>query len=113
MDYITAYWQGSRTATGKRPKLGTIAVNPYYIPYGTQIYVSGYGYGVARDTGAFRKYKRADGTPVNQLDLWMNTEKEGRRWARKRGAGAELPLRRCSGGKNSLRRRGRRQNGHT
>lgn len=31
-----------------------------------------------------RKYKRADGTPVNQLDLWMNTEKEGRRWGRKR-----------------------------
>lgn len=84
MDYITAYWQGSRTATGKRPKLGTIAVNPYYIPYGTQIYVSGYGYGTAQDTGAFRKYKRADGTPVNQLDLWMNTEKEGRRWGRKR-----------------------------
>ena len=84
MDYITAYWQGSRTATGKRPKLGTIAVNPYYIPYGTQIYVSGYGYGTAQDTGAFRNYKRADGTPVNQLDLWMNTEKEGRRWGRKR-----------------------------
>lgn len=35
-------------------------------------------------SGAFRKYKRADGTPVNQLDLWMNTEKEGRRWGRKR-----------------------------
>lgn len=84
MDYITAYWQGNRTATGKRPKLGTIAVNPYYIPYGTQIYVSGYGYGTAQDTGAFRNYKRADGTPVNQLDLWMNTEKEGRRWGRKR-----------------------------
>ena len=43
-----------------------------------------YGYGTAQDTGAFRKYKRADGTPVNQLDLWMNTEKEGRRWGRKR-----------------------------
>lgn len=84
MDYITAYWQGSKTATGTKPKLGTIAVNTYYIPYGTEIYVPGYGYGVARDTGAFRNYKRDDGTPVNQLDLWMNSEKEGRRWGRKR-----------------------------
>lgn len=84
MDYITAYWQGSKTATGTTPKLGTIAVNTYYIPYGTEIYVPGYGYGVARDTGAFRNYKRDDGTPVNQLDLWMNSETEGRRWGRKR-----------------------------
>ncbi len=84
MDYITAYWQGTKTSTGAKPKLGVIAVNTYYIPYGTEIYVPGYGYGVAKDTGAFRKYKRADGTPVNQLDLWMNTEKEGMRWGRKR-----------------------------
>lgn len=84
MDYITAYWQGTKTSTGAKPKLGVIAVNTYYIPYGTEIYVPGYGYGVAKDTGAFRKYKRADGTPVNQLDLWMNTKKEGRRWGRKR-----------------------------
>ena len=84
MDYITAYSGDHRTSTGVRPKLGTIAVNPYYIPYGTEIYVKGYGYGKAQDTGAFRNYKRADGTPVNQLDLFMNTEKECRRWGRKR-----------------------------
>ena len=46
--------------------------------------MKGYGYGKAQDTGAFRNYKRADGTPVNQLDLFMNTEKECRRWGRKR-----------------------------
>ena len=84
MDYITAYTGDTRTSTGVRPKLGTIAVNTYYIPYGTEIYVKGYGYGKAQDTGAFRNYKRADGTPVNQLDLFMNTEKECRRWGRKR-----------------------------
>ncbi len=84
MDYITAYTADTRTSTGVRPKLGTIAVNTYYIPYGTEIYVKGYGYGKAQDTGAFRNYKRADGTPVNQLDLFMNTEKECRRWGRKR-----------------------------
>ncbi len=84
MDYITAYCTGSRTATGTKPRLGTIAVNPHYIPYGTQIYVKGYGYGVARDTGAFRKYTNSDGSLVNQLDLFMNTEKECNRWGRKR-----------------------------
>jgi 3D (Asp-Asp-Asp) domain-containing protein len=84
VDYITAYCTGTRTSTGKRPKLGTIAVNTYYIPYGTEIYVPGYGYGTAQDTGAFRKYTRSDGSPVNQLDLWMNTEKECSRWGRKR-----------------------------
>ena len=84
MDYITSYYQGTRTATGTKPRLGTIAVNPHYIPYGTQIYVPGYGYGVARDTGAFRKYKNPDGSLVNQLDLWMNTKRESLRWGRKR-----------------------------
>ncbi|MBQ7114136.1 MAG: G5 domain-containing protein [Clostridia bacterium] len=84
MDYITAYTGDTQSATGVRPKLGCIAVNPYYIPYGTEIYVKGYGYGKAQDTGAFRNYKREDGSPVNQLDLFMNTEKECRRWGRKR-----------------------------
>ena len=84
MDYITAYTADTQTSTGVKPRLGTIAVNTYYIPYGTEIYVKGYGYGKAQDTGAFRNYKREDGTPVNQLDLFMNTEKECLRWGRKR-----------------------------
>ncbi len=84
MDFITAYTGDKESATGVTPKLGCIAVNPYYIPYGTEIYVKGYGYGKAQDTGAFRNYKKEDGTLVNQLDLFMNTEKECRRWGRKR-----------------------------
>lgn len=39
------------TATGKILKKGIMAVNPHYIPYGTILYVSGYGYGEAADTG--------------------------------------------------------------
>lgn len=39
------------TATGKRAGRGIIAVDPTYIPYGTRMYVPGYGIGVAEDTG--------------------------------------------------------------
>lgn len=39
------------TATGKILQKGIIGVNPHYIPYGTVLYVEGYGYGVAADTG--------------------------------------------------------------
>ena len=60
-----------------------------------EAYVHGKGYDVPGAANAFygnffyayhdaRVWRRADGTPVNQLDLWMNTKKEGRRWGRKR-----------------------------
>lgn len=83
VDKITAYCTGTRTATGTRPKLGTIAVNTYYIKYGSRIYLKGYGYGKAEDTGAFRNYKNSSGQPMNQLDLWFNTEKEARHFGTK------------------------------
>lgn len=83
VDKITAYCTGTRTATGTKPNLGTIAVNTYYFKYGTQIYVRGYGYGTARDTGAFRNYKNSKGEPMNQLDLWFNSESEAKRWGTK------------------------------
>lgn len=48
----TAYtYTGNRTATGVWPKEGLIAVDPRVIPLGTQVYVEGYGYAVAADTG--------------------------------------------------------------
>jgi len=84
MDYITAYSSDGRTATGSHTRFGTIAVNPYYIPYYTEIWVPGYGYGKALDTGAFRKYKNPDGSLVNQLDLFFVRESDANRWGRKR-----------------------------
>lgn len=39
------------TATGQVLRKGLVAINPYYIPYGTQMYVPGYGYAEAADTG--------------------------------------------------------------
>ena len=79
---ITAYTHtGSRTATGRHPKVGYVAVNPSIIPYGTKLYIPGYGYCTAQDTGAFR---HEDGGNKNQIDLFMETEKECKKWGRKR-----------------------------
>lgn len=75
----TAYTHtGKKTATGTMPKVGTVAVNPKQIPYGSVLYIEGYGYGIAEDTGAFRHYDRF------QIDLFMDTERECIKWGRKR-----------------------------
>lgn len=79
---VTAYTHtGSRTATGRRPRVGYVAVNPNIIPYGTKLYIPGYGYCTAQDTGAFR---HENGGNKNQIDLFMETEKECKKWGRKR-----------------------------
>lgn len=52
----TAYWanpawSNGRTATGVAARYGVAAVDPSVIPLGTRLYVPGYGYAVAADTG--------------------------------------------------------------
>lgn len=54
----TAYYEPDGiTSTGTIPKIGTVAVNPNVIPYGTRLYICSadgsfvYGYAVAEDTG--------------------------------------------------------------
>ncbi|MEO8457357.1 MAG: G5 domain-containing protein [Chloroflexota bacterium] len=49
--YTAASAGGSRTATGTGVYKGIIAVDPRFIPLGTRMYVPGYGYGIAADTG--------------------------------------------------------------
>jgi 3D (Asp-Asp-Asp) domain-containing protein len=51
--YYTAISAGGNgiTATGTAVYKGIIAVDPAYIPLGTKMYVPGYGYGIAADTG--------------------------------------------------------------
>lgn len=56
----TAYSGGGITATGVVPQRGTVAVDPGVIPLGQQVYVEGYGYGVAADVGSAIKGKRID-----------------------------------------------------
>jgi uncharacterized protein YabE (DUF348 family) len=49
--YTAASAGGSTTATGTGVYKGIIAVDPRVIPLGTRMYVPGYGYGIAADTG--------------------------------------------------------------
>jgi 3D (Asp-Asp-Asp) domain-containing protein len=64
-------------ATRTRDNPGTVAVAPDVIPYHTLLYVPGYGYCLAEDTGGFRF------NSPNQLDLFMDTEEECIKWGRK------------------------------
>lgn len=63
------------TATGTIPKRGTIAVDPRVIPLGTRMYVEGYGFGVAEDTGGAIK--------GNIVDVCLPTKSEAYSWGRR------------------------------
>ena len=57
------------TSTGAKTAVGrTIAVDPSVIPYGTQVYVEGYGWRVAEDCGGGVKQK--------QIDILVDTHKQ-------------------------------------
>jgi len=78
INHVTAYTHsGHRTATGTWPKIGTIAADPKRFPYGTKVYVPGYGYGRVEDTGGFRNESRT------VFDLFMNSERDCYQWGRK------------------------------
>jgi len=71
----------SRTATGTVPRLGTVAVNPKIIPYGTKMWIVSldgsvnYGFAIAEDTGGFIKWKNP-----RIVDLFMPTKAQCRNW---------------------------------
>ncbi len=51
---------GNWTATGVRCTYGAVAVDPRLIPLGSRLYIEGYGYGFACDTGGAIKGKHID-----------------------------------------------------
>ena len=64
----------TRTATGTYPEVGTVAVNPKVIPYGTKLYIEGYGWGVAEDTGGAIRAR------TDLIDLFFLTRDEAIKW---------------------------------
>jgi len=63
-----------RTATGAAAVRGVIAVDPKVIPMGTRVYVPGYGYAVAADTGG--------AIHGNTIDLCFGNNAQARVWGR-------------------------------
>lgn len=67
-EHICGYGKGI-TATGTTATVGrTIAVDPRVIPYGSQVYIEGYGLRYAEDCGG--------GVKGNQIDILVDTHSE-------------------------------------
>lgn len=69
----TAYYGHGITAMGTKPVrdpngLSTVAVDKNVIPLGSKLYIPGYGYAIAADTGGAIKQMK--------IDLFMNTREE-------------------------------------
>lgn len=76
----TAYTGHSFTSSGRKPcrdksGISTIAVDPTVIPMGSKLYVEGYGYAVAADTGSAIK--------GNKIDVYFDSDGECSNWGRK------------------------------
>ena len=68
-----------RTATGRLVTYGIVAVDPAVIPLGTRLYIPGYGYAVAADTGgAVKGYVidlgYPDGVTVDWRSKWVDIQ---------------------------------------
>ena len=72
----TAYtYTGNKTATGVEPREGLIAVDPKVIAMGSKLYVEGYGYAIAADTGGAIR--------GNKIDVFFPTFRQCIDWGRK------------------------------
>lgn len=76
----TAYSGDGITASGSATKrdpggYSTIAVDPRVIPLGSTVYVEGYGYAIAADTGGAIK--------GNIIDVFFTSESETQSWGRR------------------------------
>jgi 3D (Asp-Asp-Asp) domain-containing protein len=62
------------TASGKRARVGTIAADTTLYPFGTIMYIDGYGYGRVEDRGGKIK--------GNHIDLFFTTHDEALKWGK-------------------------------
>ena len=72
----TAYCLRGLTARGTRVNYGTIAVDPRIIPMGSKVYIPGYGWGRALDTGGAIR--------GNIIDLWFPTSGQCFQWGNRK-----------------------------
>jgi 3D (Asp-Asp-Asp) domain-containing protein len=69
------------TATGTKVTAGrTIAVDPKVIPYGTKVYIEGYGWRTAEDCGGAVKNKQIDIAVETHSKAWSMGTKSGGVW---------------------------------
>ncbi len=64
------------TASGTKAKKGTIAADTSHYPFGTVMYVPGYGYGRVEDRGSAVKGS-------SKIDIYCDSHKEALRWGRR------------------------------
>jgi uncharacterized protein YabE (DUF348 family) len=69
----TAYTATGRKAVRNPEGYSTIAVDPTVIPYGTKLFVQGYGFAIAADCGSAIK--------GNFIDVFFDTKREALNWA--------------------------------
>lgn len=65
-------YTGRNTASGTVPAVGTVAVDPSVIPIGSRLYIEGYGYATAWDTGGAVR--------GNRIDLFMEDRAQCMKW---------------------------------
>ena len=72
---VVAYCGGVGTASGLPLGWGTVAVDTSVFPFGTRMYIPGYGNGVAADTGS--------AIIGRIIDIWFPTCGQAQAWGRK------------------------------
>ena len=66
------------TATGTYPKHGTLAADPERLPYGTEIYIPGYGLGTVEDTGGALRNDKEN----IRIDVFMSSYENAIEWGK-------------------------------
>ena len=68
----------TNTATGTYPKHGTLAADPERLPYGTEIYIPGYGLGTVEDTGGALRNDKEN----IRIDVFMSSYENAIEWGK-------------------------------